>query len=226
MKPLFAFLLALTLTGCASTVGDPQRSAGLAYFLGQPAPEILAYRRSLTVDQSLVALMQERSVIKLTERFALEEEDYALLRDIQEAAPRLENGVANIFTGDNSADAEQKVETLVLFVSPTWQVTYQRLPPRLDLLRLELGVIAKVIPRRQVMEGRGNLALRTAYWETRCHKYALDGEFFSVSEWLADDAALWRAGLAEVRHACSQEIAKEFEKSTAAFDGMGPRTNH
>jgi len=211
-------MLTFVVVGCTSTVGAPERTAGLARFLAEPAPELLAYRRSLRVDESLVAMRQEGTVAKLKDAFASDEEVYSLLGGIRDAAPSLGKGVVRFVTEAASADAGHAAEAPVLFVWPTWQVSYQRLPPRLDLVRLELGVIAKVIPRRQVMQGLGNLALRTAYWESHCHTYALDGAFFSVSQWLADNAARWREALAEVGEACSRKIGHDFEKSTARAD--------
>jgi hypothetical protein len=217
MKQLLPLLLTFTLAGCASTVGAPERTAGLARFLAEPAPEILAYRRSLTVDQSLIAVGQERIAAQLAERFASDKEVHALLGHIQVAAPSLRPGVVKLVTLATPIDEGRTMGAPVLFIWPTWQVSYQRFPPRPDFLRLELGIIAKVIPRQQVMEGRGNLALRTAYWEARCHTYGLDGSFFSVSEWLEGGAARWKEALAEVRDVCSQEIGGAFEKSATVF---------
>ena len=136
MKRLLPLLLTVTVMGCTSTVEVSEQASGLARFLAEPMPAILAYRRSLTLDQSLFAIGQEEAMAKLADRFASNEEVSALLGHIQEASPSLGNGVGEIVTLATSADPRQTMDTLVLFITPTWQVTYQRLPPRPDLVRL------------------------------------------------------------------------------------------
>jgi hypothetical protein len=105
----------------------------------------------------------------------------------------------------------------VLFVWPTRQVSYRRLPPRFDLVRLEFGVIAKVIPGGQVMAGHGPIALLAAAWETRCHRYAVAGAYLSVRKWLADGGARWRQAIAEVRETCGAQIGAAFEQSVTVL---------
>lgn len=213
MHALLPLLLSLSLVGCASTVGAPERAAGLARFMTVSTPAILSHPRTLTVDESLLAMQQGGVVAPLTGAFDSVGEVLALLEGIRDSAPSLGHGVPAVVPLGFPDTSRQAAETPVLFVWPTWQVTYQRLPPRLDLVRLELGVVAKVIPRGQVMEGRGPIALRTAVWETRCHRYAADGAYLPVNEWLADDAARWRQAMAELREACGRQIGTTFEQS-------------
>jgi hypothetical protein len=215
MHGRLSVLLTLTLVACVSTVGEPERIAGLAQFLAEPLPEILSYPRAITVDSSLIALRQEGIAAPLAGAFESTEEVWALLARIRDATPSLGHGVLKLVGSVSSDDASRAPDTPVLFVWPTWQVSYQRFPPRLDLVRLELGIIAKVIPRGQVMEGRGNLALKTASWEFRCHAYASNGGYFSISDWLSDGAARWRKALVELREVCGQQIGKSFERSAA-----------
>ena len=211
-------LLVFTLFGCSSTVREPERTAGLARFMAEPTPEILSYPREITVDASLIAMRQEGIVAPLAGAFASDEEVQALLERVRDAAPSLRHGVAKLVHPATANNASRSDNTPVLFVTPTWQVSYQRLPPRLDRIRLELGLIAKVIPRGQVMQGRGNLALKTAAWESRCHAYAADGGFFSISEWLADGAARWREALVNLREVCGKQIGDSFERSAAVLN--------
>lgn len=220
MRALMPTLFALALLGCVSTVGAPERERGLAGFMALPAPAILSYPSTLTVDASLTAMRQQEYVAPLAGAFDSGSEGLALLGRIRDSAPSLRHGVTALVRPALPDASPEAAETWVLFVWPTWQLTYQRLPPRLDLVRLELGVIGKVIPRGQVMEGRGSLALRTAVWETRCHRFAADGAYFPVSEWLANDAARWRQALAEVREACGRQIAMTFEQGVAKLGGL------
>ena len=220
MRPLLLLLLALTLVGCAFTVGAPDRAAGLGAFLALPTPAILSQPRTLTVDESLLAMRQAEIVAPLAGAFDSAGEVTALLGRIQASAPSLRHGILELVRPGTEDTRGRNAPTPVLFVWPTWQVSYQRLPPRFDLVRLELGVIAKVIPSAQVMEGRGPIALRTAAWETRCHRYAVDGAYLSVREWLADDGARWRQAIAEVREACGAQIGTAFEQSATVVPGV------
>lgn len=222
MRALLPLLFALAVAGCASTVGAPESAAGLGRFMALPTPAILSHPRKLTVDESLLAMRQGGVAKPLAGAFDSAGEVLALLGLIRGSSPGLRHGVAELVYPAPSDASGQTADTPVLFVWPTWQVTYQRLPPRFDLFRLELGVIAKVIPRGQVMDGRGPLALRTAVWETRCHRYAAAGAHLSVSEWMADDAARWRHALAEVREACGRQIGSRFEQDIGLLSGRPP----
>lgn len=220
MRSLLSLLITLALAGCASTVGAPERAAGLAHFLALPTPAVVSYRRTLTVDESLLAMRQGDVVAPLAGAFDSAGEVMALLGRIQGSAPSLRHGVPELVYPGTADAVGRTAATPVLFAWPTWQVSYQRLPPRFDRLRLELGVIAKVIPSGQVMDGRGPIALRTAAWETRCHRYAVDGAYLSVREWLADDAARWRHAMVEVREACGAQIGAAFEQSVTMLRGV------
>lgn len=212
---LLPLLFALTLVGCASTVGAPERAVGLARFMVAPSPAILSHPRKVTVDESLLAMRQRGAVVPLTDAFDSVREVAALLGSIRDSAPSLGHGVVGVVRPDAPDANRRAADTPVLFVWPTWKVSYQRLPPRFEFVRLELGVIAKVIPHGQVMDGHGPIALRTASWETQCHRYAADGRYLPVRQWLADDAAQWRQALADVREACGRQIGMAFEQSVA-----------
>jgi hypothetical protein len=215
-------LFVVTLIGCASTVATSERAAGLARFLALPAPAIMSQPRPLTVDPSLLVIREEEVVAPLVGAFDSAGEVTALLWRIQGSARSLGHGVPEVVHPGTADTAGRAGETPALFVWPTWQVSYQRLPPRFDLIRLELGVIAKVIPSGQVMEGRGSIALRTAAWETRCHRYAANGRYLSIHEWLANDSLRWRNAMAELREACGDQIGAAFEQSVAMLGRVPP----
>jgi hypothetical protein len=220
VRPQRSLLLALTLIGCASTIPAPERAPGLTRFVALPAPAIVSHPRGLTVDESLLAMRQGEIVAPLAGAFDSVGEVTALLRRIQGAAPTLRQGVPELLRPDVRDTNGRSAETPVLFIWPTWKVSYRRLPPRLGLIRLEFGVIAKVIPRGQVMDGRGPIALRTAYWEAQCHRHAEGGAYVSVRDWLADNAARWRQAMEEVREACGEQLGTAFEHSVAELRGV------
>ena len=212
MRSLLYLLLIFSLAGCASTVSEPERVIGLARFMAMDNPEIVSCPRRLSVDESLRAMWLEGIVAPLSGAFDSAHEVLALLERIQEHSPSLRQGSTALKCSAPAKAAREVPDTLVLFVWPTWKITYQRWPPRLDHLRLELGAIAKVIPRGQVLEGKGPIALRTAVWETQCHRLAANGAYLPVGEWMANDQSRWRQALAEVREACSRQIAATFER--------------
>jgi len=217
MRLLLALLLGLACLGCTSTAPAPERKSGLARFLALPDPAIVSQPRALSVDESLLVMRQGDTVAPVVTAFDSVGEVTALLRRIQGGAPNLRNGVVRLVPSGTMVTNSRSAETPVLFVWPTWKVSYRRLPPRFDLIRLELGVIAKIIPNGQVVTGRGPIALRTASWETQCHRYAEGGAYVAVRDWLANDAARLRHALEEVRNACGEQTGTAFERSIAAL---------
>jgi hypothetical protein len=207
MAKVVVFVCALLLTGCSSLAGTSgaRRLRLEAYARG---PDVLAVHepRGLVVDQQLRALGLDAIAEPLVAAFDGVTETAGVIDQMRAHAPSLAPGRTVVFTGDSSALTDLPPTTPVLYVHATWQVAYRRLPPTFTMMQLELGVVAKVIPLGQVLQGRGPLAVRSAAWEANCHRKARGGEFVPVAEWTKDDGAMLRAAIRDLQRACGAQL--------------------
>ena len=108
----------------------------------------------------------------------------------------------------------------VFFVYLYPKATYQRLPPRLDYFKLQIGVIAKVIPLKQVMSGKGSLAIKSAAWEAKCLFSAYHSSYIQVDEWIKNDAKVLKKALLDSETFCIPKIRNSFKREIKGLDSQ------
>jgi hypothetical protein len=214
MAKVVVFVCALLVAGCSSLAGTSgaRRLRLEEYVRG---PDILAVHepRGLVVDQQLRTLGLDAIAEPLVAAFDGVTETAGVIDQMRAHAPSLAAGRTVVFTGDLSALTDLPPTTPVLYVHATWQVVYRRLPPAFKMMQLELGVVAKVIPVGQVLQGRGPLAVRSAAWEASCHRKARGGEFVPVVEWMMDDGANLRAAIRDLQQACGAHLGAALSRA-------------
>lgn len=191
--------------GCSTTLSEPSRKTVFASFVSQPEHWLFYWPSSLTWEDNRFGsadLGQEFS-----NQFDLEPPVLQLMRDFSVTAGL---SGAKIVTPKEVASLSSDPDTPVLYFSSSWALIYRRLPPNLFVNKLRMGVIAKVIPLGQVLEGKGPIALRTSAWEGRCTAEAFDGNFFSRDEWVATNGARLKQGLQALQAECGGRLGAEF----------------
>ena len=205
------FLLLGGGAGCSSVVSNPQeREKNLHLFLNQTERLVLYDPSPLQLDDQLKVLGKESIGEPVRRQFHPNGPTRGLIEQFISAVPQLANASTRVIDPEQWASINQSPDTPVLFFHVTWKMIYQRLPPQLHRQRLQSGVIAKVIPLGQVLSGKGTIAVRTASWEGKCLFDAFNGEYFHVSEWLANGAKKLNQAIESTQLSCSRELANEF----------------
>jgi len=200
------------LMGCSSTLPEPNRKKFFAYFIDQPEHWMFYHPSSLTWENNRFIFYDPGQ--KITEKFKLEYPVIQLMRDFSEYTGLPDTKIA---TPEEVTNIPRDPNTPVLYFTAQWQLIYRRIPPNMSLNKLRMGVIAKVIPLGQVLEGKGTISLRTSAWEGNCAAEAFNGEFFYRNEWEAENAALLKKGLQELQKECGNKLALEFIKEMNAL---------
>jgi len=196
--------MASLLTACSSTLPENSRNQVLAAFLEQPEHWFFYWPSPLNWEHYVFG---EGLGKEFTDKFQLEYPVLQLMRDFIAAT---DLPAARILTPKELVGQNADPNTPVLFFSSSWSLIYRRWPPNMTLNKLSMGVVAKVIPLGQVMEGKGSLALRTAGWEGNCAAEAFDGAFLSRSEWEADNGARLKQAMKELQAKCADKLAEQF----------------
>ncbi|MBA56855.1 MAG: hypothetical protein CMK89_20575 [Pseudomonadales bacterium] len=207
------------LAGCATTLPEGARANVLAVFLQQPNQGLFYWPSSLTWEGKRLGFSDFGQA--LSEGLDLEPPVLQLMREFGSAAGL--SGV-NILSQDEAANFSGDPYTPVVFFSSSWEFIYQRLPPNIFVNKLRMGVVAKVIPLGQILEGKGPLALRTAAWEGRCTAEAYEGDYFRQEEWEANDGELLRQGLQELQTTCGTRLAAELTSTLVELKVPGAVT--
>ncbi|MEJ2645621.1 MAG: hypothetical protein P8180_11940 [Gammaproteobacteria bacterium] len=179
-------------------------------YLAQPQYLIVYYPPRPQLDDQLKVLGMTSIGERLVQQFHRIRSTRGLIERFVSHVPRLAKGPTRIVDSRQWSTLDAPSDTPVLFFSASWKMHYQRLPPKLNNYRLQLGVIVKVIPLGQVLSGKGGVALRTSAWEGRCLFDAFGGRYFSVDDWLARDAMRLRQGVVEAQSSCATKLANEF----------------
>lgn len=202
------------LGGCSTTLPEQSRKKVFASFVNQPEHWLFYWPSSLTWEDNRFGSADLGK--EFSDKFDLESLVLQLMRDFSLAAGL---SGAKIVTPEEVASLSRDPNTPILYFSSSWALIYRRMPPNLFVNKLRMGVIAKVIPLGQVLEGKGPIALRTPAWEGRCAAQAFDGNFFSRDEWEASNGARLKQGLQELQAECAGRLAAEFAAAMIKPEG-------
>lgn len=199
-------MLVFLLSGCSTLLPEQNRQKVFSSFINQTYHWFLYWPSSL-INES-VRLGSSDLGKEFSEKYDLEFPVLQLMRDFNATAGLSDTKIVNPKQVANLSN--NPYQPVFYFVS-SWELIYQRIPPNLSNNKLRMGVIAKVIPLGQVLEGKGPIALRTAAWEGRCTAEAFDGKFFNRNEWEANNGTLLKQGLQELQKKCGVKLAEEFK---------------
>ena len=208
---LIVVLLALALSGCGTLLPEQaDRETNISFYLNQPERLVLYEASRLQVDPQLKVLGRESLAEPVVRRFQSTDATKDLVERFIALSPALSGPSTRLLSSEQWNTLTQNPSIPVLYIYVSWQLNYQRLPPKLSHYRLLAGVVAKVIPLGQVLSGKGATALRTASWEGKCYVEAHKGEFLPVDEWLVNDAARLKQAVRTIQETCGRELAEEF----------------
>ena len=203
LVPLFLFT-----GGCSSLRSKQERDPLLLSFLDRPERYALYLPAALESEEKLKLFGLQDAGEKFSREFHLGLPIVGLMERFLFAIPGLEH--TRIVDPGDARHLPVSGEELVLFFISDWWLVYRRIPPSFYMNRLEVGVVAKVIPLGQILAGKGTIALRTAAWEGTCHYKAFGGEFFHLQDWAAMEGARLRQGIEMAQDFCSEKLSREF----------------
>ncbi len=205
----FCFFVVVSVTGCTSLIPDSEvRENHLGLYLSQPEPLTMYYPDTLQLDEQLKVLGLDDYAAPMLKPFHSAMPTSGLIEQFIADAPLFSGSSVRIVDPEQWASLELSPYTLVLFFNTTWKMNYKRLPPQLKVYRLEVGVIAKVIPLGQVLSKKGTIAARNASWEGSCH--IDDGIFHHVDEWSEDEGMRLKQAIYSAQSMCGKKLADEF----------------
>lgn len=202
-----AILVWSLLVGCSSTLPEQSRQKAFTSFIKQTEHLQFYWPSSLTWEDNRFG--SNNLGKEFSESFNLEFPVIGLMEKFNSIS-----GLPNmrIVTPEEIKKLSLNPNMPVFYFTSSWALIYRRLPPNLFLNKLRMGVVAKVIPLGQVLEGKGPIALRTSAWEGNCTAEAFDGNFFSREEWEAENGTRLKQGLEELQAKCGERLAMEFMK--------------
>jgi len=208
---LFLLLAGAVVTACSSLAPDTAaRTQGLRTYLAQPQPLLFYAPAHLQLDAQLSVLGMGGIGAPLQQGFLETSASRGLIERFLAATPQFAGQRVRIVDPDQWGGLQLAPDTPVLFFHATWQTAYRRLPPQLDEHRLQLGVIAKVIPLGQVLARKGSIAAPTAAWEANCVHEAYDGRHLGIQAWLGANAHALRVAVATAQDSCGRQLAASF----------------
>ncbi len=215
---LLLFLLILFTGGCSSLRPKQEREPLLRSFLDRPERYALYFPAALAAEEKVKLFGLQDAGETFSRQFCLGWPIVGLMERFISAISDLQD--TRIVDPGDARGLPVAGEELVLFFSSDWWLVYRRIPPNFYMNRLEVGVVAKVIPLEQVLAGKGTIALRTAAWEGTCHYEAFGGDFFHLQDWAAKEGARLRQGIEMAQDFCSEKLSREFieeARSVSAF---------
>lgn len=211
---------ALPGAGCSSLLPPPQREKTLVWLGAQPERYALYYPALLQSEDKLRTLGAD-SGEKFRRDLGLPDPMVGVVERFAAALPPHAGGV-RIVPPAEARSLAVGMDAPVLFFYSQWHLVHRRLPPSFQMNRLQVGMIAKVIPLGQVLSGNGTLSVRTAAWEGSCLPEPFEGGYFHLEEWAADEGTKLREAINEAQKHCGEKLASEFAAALASARGGSP----
>lgn len=206
---LFIFLLSsLGMASCSSLQPREEVAKAFSEFLNQDRHYVLFSPSTITSEEKLSLFGVPDYGKRISQQYGLNSPIVSVIETFVQATPDLSDTI--IVVPDKAQDISLPPGSPVLFFHSDWHLIYRRLPPNFYMTQLQVGMIGKIVPLGQVLSGHGPTALRTSAWEGKCTYDALDGKFFTLAEWEANDGELLRRGIAEAQDFCADKFIREF----------------
>uniref|UniRef100_Q31F05 Lipoprotein n=1 Tax=Hydrogenovibrio crunogenus (strain DSM 25203 / XCL-2) TaxID=317025 RepID=Q31F05_HYDCU len=213
LKYLILFFACFLLSSCSSLSTNLEyRKDQLKKFDSQVRKIIFYQVQLVSTDEQLKVFGKERDVQKVV-RY-LDEKRFAedLVFQLSENIPYLQTAkILNVNEYSKGNEwSDTKLPVFFVYIYP--QLSYQRLPPRFDFYRLQIGITAKIIPLGQVISGKGSIALRTAAWDSRCLFSAYNSQYIKNTMWIDNNAQKLKYALYEAKKFCIDKIKADLNK--------------
>ena len=211
------------LAGCVPALLPPSaRDPELDRFLARPERHAVFAPVDIQVDDQLKVMGRGHRVERLAQAIDPAWPLTGVVERMIELAPPLGDGATKVAVGAEVGALPLDPGEPVLFLHSSWKLVYRRLPPDLGAYRLQVGIIARIIPLRQVLEDKGAQNLGTAAWHGSCVLDAFDGAFLDIAELERDNAARLREAIADVQQKCGDRLGVELRDALGTFGRAPP----
>lgn len=207
-------LVSLKLAGCSSLQSKDKADKDLSEFLSQPQHYALFTPVTIESEEKLALLGVSDYGQRISQQYGIQNPIVPVIERFVESTPGLSRTV--IVQPERAGDLSLPPDYPVLFFHSDWHFIYRRIPPSFSMNQLQVGMIGKVIPLVQVLDGRGPAALRTASWEGKCTYNAFDGQYISLEEWEADNGKLLHLGIQAAQDYCANKFTTEFSNKLSS----------